>query len=464
MGKSTILVIDDEPNIRKLLADILSDEGFGVLTAEDGSEGLKLLTGNVVDCALLDVWLPGLGGVEVLESIRQIQPDLPVIMISGHASVDVAVRAVKLGAFDFLEKPLSVDRTLTQVRNALELDRLKQENRHLRRKLTHGDDFIGNGPAMQEVRRLIRQAAKSDAGVFITGENGTGKELVAREIHNLSGRAGKAFVAVNCAAIPDNLIESELFGHEKGAFTGALAQKPGRFELADKGTLFLDEIVDLSTAAQAKVLRAVQEQRFERVGGLASVQVNLRFIAASNKDIHQAMQNHLFREDLFYRLHVLPIHMPPLRQRVEDIPELVAYFLREAVAVNSSLSIPRLDQSAMDSLAAYGWPGNVRQLKNIVQRLLVLAVDPVIDAALVETALAADNPAGKSHDAAAACSEWVGLVDLSFNDAKDEFERQFILQKLKENQYNISRTAQALSMYPSNLHAKIRKFNITIDK
>lgn len=464
MSDNVILVIDDEPNIRKLLADILSDEGYQVLTAEDGSYGIKLVEGHMVECVLLDVWLPGMGGLEVLESIRSIQPDLPVIMISGHANVDVAVKAVKLGAFDFLEKPLSVDRILTQVRNALELDRLKQENRQLKRKLTHGDDFIGAGQAMQEVRRLIRQAAKSDAGVFISGENGTGKELVAREIHNLSGRSGKGFVAVNCAAIPENLIESELFGHEKGAFTGALAQKPGRFELADKGTLFLDEIVDLSLTAQAKVLRAIQEQRFERVGGLTSVQVNLRFIAASNKDIHQAMQNHQFREDLFYRLHVLPIHIPPLRQRTEDIPDLVAYFLREAVSVNGSQPVPAVSSEALDALVGHSWPGNVRQLKNIVQRMLVLGGDPVISRDLVEMALAADNPSGRQAEGAGGSAEWAGLGDMSFNDAKDEFERQFILQKLKENQYNISRTAQALGMYPSNLHAKIKKFNITIDK
>ncbi len=462
----TILVIDDETNIRRLLADILKDENFCVLTAEDGTEGLKLLESNPVDCVLLDVWMPGMGGIEVLESIRTIQPELPVIMISGHASVDVAVKAVKMGAFDFLEKPLSVDRIITLVRNALELDRLKQENRQLRRKLTHGDDFIGTGAVMQEIRQQIRQAARSDAGVFIQGENGTGKELVAHEIHNLGQRSRKPFIAVNCAAIPDSLIESELFGHEKGAFTGAIAQKPGRFELANGGTLFLDEIIDLSLAAQAKVLRAIQEQRFERVGGVNVVQVNVRFIAASNKDVHQSMANHLFREDLFYRLHVLPIHVPPLRQRPEDIPDLVEYFLREVLAVNNTATMPTLSPEAMRCLMAHPWPGNVRQLKNMVQRLLVLNTEDVISGELVKIALAADNPAVRNDPVAheEANSDWAGLGDLSFSDAKDEFERQFILQKLKENQYNVARTALALGMYPSNLHAKIKKFNIVMER
>lgn len=463
MSKPVILIIDDEPNIRKLVGEILEDEGYQVFVAEDGPLGLKLMEQNTVSLVLLDVWLPGMGGIEILDMIRSLYSMIPVIMISGHASVDIAVKAVKMGAFDFLEKPLGTEKIITQVRNALEIFQLKQENNKLKRRLKIGDDFIGSSPVMLEVHRLIQQAAGSDAPVFIQGENGTGKELVAHEIHKLSKRVNKSFVAVNCAAIPETLIESELFGHEKGAFTGAAIQKRGRFELAHEGTLFLDEIIDLSSAAQAKVLRALQEQQFERVGGLSTIKINVRIIAASNKDAHEAMKDKLFREDLFYRLHVLPIYVPPLRERSEDIPALVEYFMNDA---DTGLEeMPHILPEGMKVLMSHNWPGNVRQLRNIVQRILVLSTDTEIGRDTVEYALAADIPA--IHKETAAMSDNPALesfTNLQFSEARDEFERVFIFQKLKENEYNVSRTAQVLGMYPSNLHAKIKKFNIQLER
>ncbi|MFO7780510.1 MAG: sigma-54 dependent transcriptional regulator, partial [Spirochaetia bacterium] len=314
---STILVVDDEEGIREVLSAILQDEGYEVRVAADGIEGLAIMESESVDLVLLDVWLPNMGGVDVLKKIKEDSPEIPVIIISGHGSIDIAVKAVKLGAFDFLEKPLSLERVTTAVKNAIELEKLRRENRALRSTIERRDELLGESEALQRIRGIIEQAGNTGSRILITGENGTGKELVARAIHRRSDRANYPFVEVNCAAIPDTLIESELFGHEKGAFTHAVSRRRGKFEMADGGTIFLDEVADMSLSAQAKVLRVIQEMRFERVGGEESIEVAVRVIAATNRDIQTEIAAGNFREDLYFRLNVIPIHVPPLRERPE---------------------------------------------------------------------------------------------------------------------------------------------------
>ncbi|HET6486188.1 MAG TPA: sigma-54 dependent transcriptional regulator, partial [Spirochaetia bacterium] len=326
---STILIIDDEPGIRTVLRDVLQDEGHTVFLAEDGIRGLAELAANPTDLVFLDVWLPSLGGIDVLKRIREEHPDVEVIMISGHANVSLAVQATKMGAYDFLEKPLSLDRTMTVVRNALAMEDLRRENRTLKNSLFMEDRMIGSSTGITAVRELIEQAARSDSRILILGENGTGKELVAREVHARSGRAGGPFVELNCAAIPESLIESELFGHEKGAFTSAVQRRRGKIEAAHRGTLFLDEIADMSLVTQAKVLRVLQEMRFERIGGEESISVDVRVISATNKDMGEQIRKGRFREDLYFRINVVPILVPPLRERLEDMPALVSYFMEK---------------------------------------------------------------------------------------------------------------------------------------
>ncbi|MCF7939923.1 MAG: sigma-54 dependent transcriptional regulator, partial [Spirochaetales bacterium] len=324
---SRILIIDDEEGIRSVLSDILSDEGHQVSVREDGVSGLQAVSQEAYDVVFLDIWMPEKGGIDVLREIKETYPLIEVVMISGHANIDMAVSAIKLGAFDFLQKPLSLERVITVVNNALHIEELKRENRELRKHAQPREKLLGSSPAMTEIHERIEQSAASEARILITGENGTGKELAAREIHEKSPRADKPFVEVNCAAIPDTLIESELFGHEKGAFTGAVSSRKGQFEMADGGTLFLDEIADMSLSAQAKVLRAIQEQTIQRVGGEAFIRVNLRIITATNKNPQEEVRQGRFREDLFFRLNVIPLQLPPLRTRPEDIPLLVKRFM-----------------------------------------------------------------------------------------------------------------------------------------
>jgi len=326
---STILIIDDEPGIRTVLRDILEDESYSVLDAEDGIQGLADLAANQVDIVFLDVWLPNMGGMDVLKKIREQYPDVEVIMISGHANISLAVQATKMGAFDFLEKPLSLERTMTVVRNALAMEDLRRENRSLKKSIFMDDRMVGSSPGMMSVRGLIEQAAESDSRILILGENGTGKELVAREVHVRSARAAGPFIELNCAAIPESLIESELFGHEKGAFTSALSRRRGKLEMSNMGTLFLDEIADMSLVTQAKVLRVLQEMRFERVGAEESISVDVRVISATNKDIQEQIRKGKFREDLYFRINVVPIFLPPLRERMDDMAELVTYFMEK---------------------------------------------------------------------------------------------------------------------------------------
>ena len=452
---STILIIDDEAGIRDVLREIIADEGYRVFTAEDGMEGLQILETERVDLVVLDVWLPNMGGIDVLKQIKADYSEVEVVLISGHANIDLAVKAVKLGAFDFLEKPLSLDRVTTIIKNALRVEELKRENRRLKNRLVNRDEMIGESPAMKQVRELIRQSAPSGSRIMIYGENGTGKELVAREIHQRSERASGPFVEVNCAAIPDTLLESELFGHEKGAFTSAVSRRKGKFETAHRGTLFLDEIADMSLTAQAKVLRVIQEMRFERVGGEASIEVDVRLIAATNKDIRAEVDAGRFREDLYFRLNVVWIEVPPLRERREDIPQIASYFLEKYRPEGSPER--RLDEEAVEVLASYEWPGNVRELKNFAERVSIMSDEEVLTREIVDFFLG-ERSEGQADPVLA---EFGGM---GLNEARDTFEKRYIEHSLRENEFNISRAATELGIYPSNLHAKIKKYGVQVGR
>jgi two-component system, NtrC family, nitrogen regulation response regulator NtrX len=453
---STVLVIDDEPGIRTVMRDVLEDEGYTVLAAEDGLQGMAELAAHGVDLVFLDVWLPNRGGMDVLADIRTQFPDIAVIMISGHANISLAVQATKMGAFDFLEKPLSLERTVTVARNAIAMEDLRRENRSLKHSMFMDDRMIGSSPGLATVRELIGQAAASDSRILILGENGTGKELVAREIHARSARADGPFVELNCAAIPESLIESELFGHEKGAFTSALQRRRGKVELAHRGTLFLDEIADMSLVTQAKVLRVLQEMRFERIGGEESISVDVRVIAATNKDIPAQIRAGKFREDLYFRINVVPITVPPLRERIPDMGELVTYFM-EKFKRPSAQAPKTVSPEGLAALCAYRWPGNIRELKNFVERVNIMAEEQEISAASVQSFLGAAPPEESPGVLAA-----YGAKTLA--DARDSFERDLITAKLRENGGNISRAAEALGVYPSNLHSKMKKLKITAEK
>ncbi|MDR2499735.1 MAG: sigma-54 dependent transcriptional regulator [Treponema sp.] len=459
-----LLIIDDEPGIRKTLAAILEDEGYQVLTAEDAVIALDILRREPVAALFLDVLLPNMGGIEALERIRGEWPEVEVIVMSGHANVNMAVRAVKLGAFDFLEKPLSLDKVLTSCRNALTVRRLREENRNLKQNAPSKDELIGSSEAIQRIRERIIQAAASDARLLITGENGTGKELAARAVHRHSRRAGRAFVEVNCAAIPDALLESELFGHEKGAFTDAVTCRRGRFELASGGTLFLDEIGDMSLSAQAKVLRVIQEQRIERVGGEKTIETDVRIVAATNKDLEQECDRGRFRRDLYFRLNVIPINLPSLRERKEDIPVLLLYFLKERDAGNIVLA-----EEAAQFLTAYSWPGNVRELKNLAERILVMYNGDRIGLETVRDLLQekpgfSEKKSGISFPGEVKNSGPNTIFNLNYTEAKAAFEKQYLEFQLAGHDRSVARTAEAIGIYPSNLHAKLKKYHIRTER
>lgn len=449
---ATILVIDDEAGIRSAVRGILEDEGYKALVAEDAVVGIETLDREKVDALLLDVWLPRMGGLEALEEIRKRKPELPIIVLSGHGTIDMAVRAMRLGAFDFIEKPLSIERLLASVRNALELSSLKTENKALKRaaELPPAEELVGSSPSIVEIKKQALQAAAAEARVLITGENGTGKELLAHFIHRSSKRAKRPFVALNCAAIPEGLIESELFGHEKGAFTDAVARRIGRFEAADGGTLFLDEVADLSLQAQAKLLRVLQEMRFERLGGEESISVDSRVIAATNKDIRAEVGAGRFREDLYFRLAVVNLRMPSLRERREDIPELCRLFLAASGSRARSLS-----DEAVQALAKRDWPGNVRELRNAIERIRVLSDEETIGPEQVIGVLG-DEKATQA-EASLVCERYRAM---GLSEAKELFERDYLVQKLKDCDYNVAKTAEAIGVYPSGLHAKIKKLGI----
>ncbi|MDR0301890.1 MAG: sigma-54 dependent transcriptional regulator [Treponema sp.] len=448
----SILIIDDEPGIRSALASILEDEKYKVFSAEDALAGIEILKSEIIDIVFLDVLLPKLGGIEALEKIKQEWPAVEIVMISGHANIDMAVRAVKLGAFEFLEKPLSLDKVLTICRNAVAIKKLREENKNLKRiSSIASEDIIGISTPIRNIREMVKQAAESDARILITGENGVGKEVIARAIHQCSVRADNPFVDVNCAAIPENLIESELFGHEKGAFTDAVSTRKGRFEMAHCGTLFLDEIGDMSLSAQAKVLRVIQEQKIERLGGEKTIETDVRIIAATNQDLEKACEEGRFRQDLFFRLNVIPIHVPPLRERTEDISMLLCHFLK---LLKMEVS---LEADAIDVLVSHDWPGNVRELKNLAERIAVMHQGASITADELKKLL--NKKSKKPQNNANQLPE--GILGRNYNEAKDNFEKCYLEFQLSKNNGIITRTAEAIGIYPSNLHAKLRKYNIT---
>jgi two-component system nitrogen regulation response regulator NtrX len=449
---ATILVVDDESNIIKTMTGILQDEGHVVHSSADGKGALDFLRVNQVDLVFLDVWLPDIDGLEVLGRIKQMNTDAAVVMISGHGSIDIAVKSTKMGAFDFLEKPPSMERVLTTLANALEQLRLRRENIKLRREVMLEDEMIGESPQMEEIRRVIETAATTSARVFITGDNGTGKELVARAIFRKSKRSDRPFIKVNCAAIPDELIESELFGHEKGSFTGALGRRLGKFELANGGTIFLDEICDMSASAQAKVLRVLQEQQFERVGGSETLTVDVRVISATNIDVQKAIEEGRFREDLFYRLNVIPIRVPPLSERREDIPLLVRYFF-ERFLKEHGLGTKDISESGMRFLAELPWPGNIRELKNVVERVSIMVQKEIIDEEDV-----------RKHLEARPGREQTVTGDISpLKSAREDFERAYIVRALIANDRNVTLTAKELGIERTNLHRKIKQLDIDLD-
>jgi two-component system nitrogen regulation response regulator NtrX len=453
MSHEEILVVDDERNIRSSLEGILKDEGYRVRAASSGEELLKQVAQLPPDLVILDVWLPGMDGLQALEELKRVQADLPVVMISGHSTLETAVRATKLGAYDFIEKPLSLEKTLLAVRNALDHQRLSQENRALRQTLEARYEIVGESAAILALREQIQSAAPSHGRVLIRGESGTGKELIARAIHRQSLRAGKPFVEVNCAAIPDELIESELFGHERGAFTGATAKRRGKFELADGGTIFLDEVGDMSLKTQAKVLRVLQEQTLERVGGTETLTVDVRVIAASNKDLEEEIQKGTFREDLFYRLSVIPFEVPPLRERREDIPLLAIHFLRHFCQEYGKRE-KQLSAEALDCLVQHPWPGNVRELRNVMERLVIMVGSEQIRPE--DTAPSLRVRVGQASEGMGEGSAWDG----SLREARERFEREFIQRRLREVGGNITRAAERLGIERSNLHRKMKTYGI----
>ncbi len=459
MGES-ILIVDDEEAILSSVRQILEDEHYEVTVAPGGAEALKMITAEPPDLVLLDIWMPDMDGLETLRRAREQTPHLTVVMMSGHGSIETAVRAIKLGAYDYIEKPLSLENVTLRVRNALDQHRLEQENLTLRTQVERRFELVGSSPAMERLRQVIATAGPTAGRVLISGENGTGKELVARAIHGQSPRRERPFIAVNCAAIPETLIESELFGHERGAFSGATSLKRGQFEQADNGTLFLDEIGDMSLNTQAKVLRALQEQQFTRVGGTRLIKVDVRVIAASNKDLGSEIEKGTFRDDLYYRLNVLPIEVPPLRKRREDIPLLVRHFLR-IHAEEQGLKVKDVTPDAMQAFQLYDWPGNVRELHNLVERLMIMVPGPKIEAAHA-TSFLQPRPATAAGPTPPAGSSLVTRHYDSLRDARNAFEKEYISRKLRENNWNVSRTADDLKIERSHLHRKIKLLNVEL--
>jgi len=451
----SVMVVDDERDIRTSLEGVLSDEGFKVYLAQDGEEALKRLEGVFVDIVLLDIWMPGMDGLEVLEKIKARDSDLPVVMISGHGTIETAVKATRLGAYDFIEKPLSLDKVILIINNAIKQRRLSEENRVLREELAKDYQIIGTTSVIESLKGAIMRVAPTRSWVLITGENGTGKELVARNIHAFSNRSSKPFIEVNCAAIPEDLIESELFGYEKGAFTGAVGSKKGKFDMADGGTILLDEIGDMSLKTQAKVLRILQEQRFERVGGTATIEVDVRVIAATNKDLTEEIKRGRFREDLYYRLNVIPFHIAPLRERRADIPLFVEHYLKRFSAEIGGAEKSIADE-ALSALVNYSWPGNVRELKNLMERLFIMSP---------RSEIAADDLPPSIRDGGRAVEALPPLSSMgTLREARREFEREYILHKIEEHNGNISKTAEAIGIERSHLYRKMRGYGIEVGK
>lgn len=472
--RHSVLIVDDEPGIRQSLSGVLEDEGYRVEAVGSGEQCLDYLGRKKCDVVMLDIWLPAMDGLETLEKIRRLESPPTVIMISGHGTIETAVRATKLGAFDFIEKPLSIEKTLLTLNHAVEQLQLSVQNRALREELRGQYRIIGDSVPMKALRQQLGLAAPTAGRVLIYGESGTGKELVAQALHLMSPRAEKPFVEVNCAAIPEELIESELFGHVKGSFTGALEDKVGKFEQAHEGTMFLDEVGDMSLRTQSKVLRLIEEQRFTPLGSGSNLTVDVRVVAATNKNLDEEIQRGNFREDLFYRLNVIPFFVPPLRDHREDIPALVQHFLGEfAQAYGRKPKL--LSDGAMEAVLAYRWPGNVRELKNLVERLVIMVPGERIerrhlppnlhhDAAHAKTGpWAGTAPLAASGDAAPGASKpRAGGGFSSLAEARSAYERDYILRKLEENQGNVTRTAEILGLERSHLYRKMKSLGIGV--
>lgn len=451
--KANILVTDDEKSIRNSLKEILEFEGYDVFEAENGADALEKVKQQNMDLMLLDIKMKGMDGMEVLKSLREDRQDFPVIMISGHGNIELAVEATKLGAFDFIEKPPDLNRLLVSVRNALDRRELARENKSMRSKLPDVPEIIGDSEAIQKIKQTIEKVAPTNSRVLITGENGTGKELIARWIHEKSSRKSAQMVDVNCAAIPSELLESELFGHEKGAFTGATGQRIGKFEQADGGTLFLDEIGDMSADAQAKVLRALQENAIVRVGGSEKIKVDVRVLAATNKDLMEEIEQGNFREDLYHRINVIPIHIPPLRERKEDIPALAVNCLKRLSAKDIVFSGVEFTDDALDALKEHQWSGNVRELQNAIERMGLLASDSMIEKEDVKNlSLSRGKNTGKLEN----------MIDEieHFQEFKEAAEREFLKRKLEQYDWNISQTAEAIDIQRSHMYTKMKKYDI----
>lgn len=445
----SILIVDDEKGIQAALSRILEYERYDVSVAGNGVEAIDRVREGGIDLVLLDVKLPGMDGLETLEEMLRLIPDLPVVLISGHGTIQTAVEATKKGAYDFLEKPLDRDRILLTVRNGIAARNLARENRYYRTKLDRGAELLGDSEGIRAIRRTIERVGPSQVRVLIMGENGTGKELVARALHRVSPRAGGPFIEVNCAAIPEDLIESELFGHERGSFTGATAQRIGKFELADGGTLFLDEVGDMSLSAQAKVLRVLESAEFVRVGGTRMTSVDVRVLAATNKRLDEEVRSGRFREDLFFRLNVVPMTVPALRDRREDIPVLARQFVKD-FAHENRMRPKEISEEAMRVLATHQWPGNVRELRNIIERIAILSDGETIG--VEEIPAIAERVSGDSIDGFDSCA--------SYQEFKEKAERSFLLAKLKENNWSVSTTAKKIDMQRSNVYKKIEKYGL----
>ncbi len=449
----SILIVDDEPSILQSLGGLLEDEGFEILTATNGYEALKIIDLQFPDLVLLDIWMPGIDGIETLKEIKKGNPSIQVIIITGHGTIETAVKATKLGAFDFIEKPLSIDKVIVAINNALNFRRLEEENRYLRKKTIEKHSINGNSPPAVNLRKQIAAAGPTDKWVLITGENGTGKELVARTIHHFSSRSDQPLIDINCAAIPEALIDSELFGHEKGAIDGAGAKKIGKLELANHGTLFLDEIGDMPLKTQAKMLRVLQEQQFQRIGSGRVLSVNVRVIAASNKDLTQEIQKGAFREELYYRINVIPIEVPSLRDRREDIPMLIDIFLDEFSRESRS---PRklIQKEALDLLMAYPWPGNVRELKNLVERLSIMVEKESIEVSEIPRPYNPGPPLQPKADE----SDFFTIDGLE--KATRAFEKEYIRRKYLQSRKDVSRTAKRVGVETHRIWQTLKNLGI----
>ncbi len=460
MSGETVLIIDDEESVRKSFAGVMKDEGYEVLTAESGREGIDLFHETHPAIVLLDIAMPEMDGIETLRRLKESRPETPVVMITGHGTIEMAVKTTKMGAYDFIIKPPELQQLTLIVKHGIEESRLREENESLRKSIERRYAIVGESDRIRQLKQQIQLAGPTNGWVLIHGESGTGKELVARAIHRASRRSGGPFVEVNCAAIPQELIESELFGHEKGSFTGATGMKRGKFELAHNGTIFLDEIADMSMATQAKVLRVLEGQEFQRVGGTKTLKADVRVIAASNKNLADEIRKGAFREDLYYRLNVIPLEVAPLRDRVADIPLLVSHFLQE-FSHEYGQKPKTIDDDALALFLRYVWPGNVRELRNIIERLIIMVPGPVLRPADVP------QPISSTHQevvsATAVSVHRNGFNHASLKDARSEFEREFIIRKLREFSGNVSRTADAIGVERSNLHRKIKALGIEMD-